>query len=1208
MNLGSYQLVAQVGSGDDGVSYRAVNAESAPVEVRILSGARPDPGRWKILTKRLRLAALVAHASVLRLNELNLQHDPPYLVAEWLEGGTLAARLAERLPLAVTEAVALVHGLAGALAEAHRLGLAHGPLSPSRLRCDEQGVAKLDLSGTNTRNSPPKENRVALETSLQAPEAAGSANPGCPADVYSLGSLLFWLIAGQPLPPGPVSDEALRPLRAALADADVTLERVIRDMAAIEAEDRPSARDVADRLAALGSLLKGSNGQSRASMVVQSASGWARADTPQFGLSAALPREKLGRYRLLEKLGQGGMGAVYRAEDTGDGSIVAIKVLREDVAERPDSRRRFYKEARLLSEVRHPNVANLLEINEDAGMRYLVLEYVDGKSLDRRLAEQGKLAERNGLAIMAEVARALEDAHQRGIVHRDIKPANIVLVNVDEAQPAAEPAVKLLDFGLARHVIESASLDVTKTGTTLGTPLYMAPEQWAGNSADPRIDVYALGGTLFHVLAGRPPFEADSPTALLAMHCNEPAPALQKIEPAISDAVSQIVAKCLAKTPEERYADAGALLRDLERILRGEPSSIVVHPRLPEADPKRIFEFDWFWDLQAPAELLWPYVSNTERFNRAAGLPAVEFTSQADPLDGVRRFGRFRKAGFNNVWREHPFEWVEGRKMGVLREYSEGVFKWLISVTELEPRGNGTRLYHRVRIEPRGLVGRFVAAFEVGVRGRRSVERVYQRIDAFLTNRLQGGVHADPFEEGAKLSAAQRHRLDRLANQLTAKAIDPLVAEALVDFLANAPPPEVARIRPLALARRLKLDPEQVVAACLHAANLGLLVLLWDILCPICRIPSEIKDSLRALREHGRCEACNLNFDLDFANAVELIFRVHPDIRATDLGTYCIGGPVHSPHVVAQARIAPGERMEFALSLGEGTYRLRGPQLPWVVEFGAQPDASIGHWEVRLQPGALAPLIPALRSGRQVLAVSNEQTHEVVVRVERTTPRTDVLTAARASALALFRELFPTEILAPGQLVSVATMTFLVTHLEEARRLYQDLGDARAFTLIHEHFRVLEQCIRRGGGALVKINGEGILAAFSQSPAAVRTTLEVFAALAGSETTRSLQLRAGIHRGPAMATTIQDHLDYFGTTVHAAEQLVELAGGGELILTYPVASDPQVAALLRERGIEAEVMEADVPGQTIGVANRVRVGEAKRPVAASGAVFDLVKR
>src|SRR5204863_5152790 len=141
---------------------------------------------------------------------------------------------------------------------------------------------------------------------------------------------------------------------------------------------------------------------------------------------------------------------------------------------------------------------------------------------------------------------------------------------------------------------------------------------------------------------------------------------------------------------------------------------------------------------------------------------------------------------------------------------------------------------------------------------------------------------AGPFEEPAALSGSARKRLDHLLERLDACGVDPGVVERLGDFLALAPAQEVARIRPLALARRLGLDPEQVVAACLHGAREGLFVLLWDILCPVCRIPSEVKDTLRLLREHGRCEACNLDFELDFANSVEMIFRAHPDIRESE--------------------------------------------------------------------------------------------------------------------------------------------------------------------------------------------------------------------------------------------------------------------------------------------------------------------------------------
>src|SRR5262249_8358025 len=160
----------------------------------------------------------------------------------------------------------------------------------------------------------------------------------------------------------------------------------------------------------------------------------------------------------------------------------------------------------------------------------------------------------------------------------------------------------------------------------------------------------------------------------------------------------------------------------------------------------------------------------------------------------------------------------------------------------------------------------------------RALERVYHRIDAALTGKLGDRALADPFEEPAVLSRGQRRRLDQVLDRLTEQGIDPGVLERLGDFLAQAPAPEGSRIRPVALARRLAVDHDQLVAACLHGAREGLFTLLWDILCPVCRIPTEIKDSLKQLREHGRCEACNLDFELDFANSVEMVFRAQAEV------------------------------------------------------------------------------------------------------------------------------------------------------------------------------------------------------------------------------------------------------------------------------------------------------------------------------------------
>jgi class 3 adenylate cyclase len=719
-------------------------------------------------------------------------------------------------------------------------------------------------------------------------------------------------------------------------------------------------------------------------------------------------------------------------------------------------------------------------------------------------------------------------------------------------------------------VVETESLQLTQA-TIVGTPQYMAPEQCVGDPIDPRADVYALGATLFHLLAGRPPFLAKSIPELFRMHREEPAPPLGKFNSEASEGACQIVAKALAKAPEERYADADAMLRDLERLLRGEPSHVEVHPRLPAHDPETMLDFDFRWELESPPRLLWPHVANTERLNRAIGLPAVDFSTEVGDDGRVRRFARAKLGGLPAVWEEHPFEWVEPRRFGVLREYSRGPFHWVVSLVELIPApGGGTTLSHRVRFEPSHPLLRPILAMKIGRESRAALERVYRRIDAAVAGKLGRGGVGDPFEPPIELPRARRKTLDERLDRLIAHGVAPAVVEDLGEFLARAPVQDVSRIRPLALARRLGLDPSEFVDACLIGAHEGLLVLLWDLLCPVCRIPSEAAATLRELREHAHCAACNLDYELDFANSIEMVFRVHPDIRDTELGIFCIGGPAHSPHVVAQVRVAGGERLELNLALPEGTYRLRGPQLPNTLDLRIEPGVTSNRLELSL--GHIVPSArPAsLRAGGQTLDLLNETDRELIVRVERIAPRDDAVTAARASALALFRDLFPGELLAAGHQVRVATITLLLTQLENSDNLYRHLGDAQAFEVLRDHFHRLDSVVRREGGALVKTVGEGIVAAFSDPVGAIRAGLELPRALQEGETTRNLRVRAAIHRGPTMAATINDHLDYFGATVHRAARMLAEARGQELLLSGAVAGEPAVAALFREQGLEAE--------------------------------------
>ncbi len=1174
MTPGGHRLLGQLGAGPDGVAYRAIAPGTTDVvELRVLTHARErSPEHWANLSRHLRRAALLDHPGALRLCGLHLDDDPPHVVLEWHESVTLEDTLqGSPRPYPAADAVPLLLRLAEVLAEAHRLGLVHGRLAPRNVLLAPGNVPLLDFTDLRVRSE----------------DDTAPSNTDPAEDIAALGRLLRWLLAG-------AQESSSHP------DWPVELSALIPELTHADPERRPSVATLVRRLRDLFTAVKIT---CRIDMPTPKSNQAATVSPEEEAESGPLTRERLGRFRVLRLLGQGGMGAVYLGEDPADGSRVALKVLRRDAASSPAALRRFLKEARLLAEVRTPYVANLLEVNEDDGIHYLAMEYVEGASLDELLKEQGRLAERQALAIMADIARGLVEAHARGIVHRDIKPSNILLERRTEGgertkqdlpdsavvpPPTSVPRAKLTDFGLARHVVETESLAFTRTGAIMGTPFYMAPEQCTGLGIDARSDIYSMGATLYHLLAGEPPFQAESSVALLLKHTREPPPPLRQRNPDLSEAVCAVVDKALAKAPDARYPDAAAILEDLERLLRGEPTRIVVHPVRPSGDPRRVVRYEFVWELKSTPQRLWPYVSNTERLNRAIGLDPVQWkhekAEEAPPGENpivetgvaprVQRSGSFRKVGMEMAWHEHPFEWIEGRRLGVLREFDSGPFKWFVSVVELTPNGEGTRLTHRIEIEPHGLLGRTIVAVEVGLRTRRSLERVYRRIDASLTGAMTG----DPFEGPATLTRAQTRELEHRLDELALRRVAPDVAEALADFLATAPAPEVARIRPLALAARLGLDPEATVACCLHAARVGLLVLLWDILCPVCRVPAAARETLKALRDHEHCEACASDFGLDLGSLVEVVFRAHPEVRDSELASYCLGGPANAPHVAAQTRIAPGERIDLELALGEGAYRLRGPQIPYHFDFIVAPGAGRRRLDLNLARGLAADEPHRFLPGSQVFALVNDSDGELVIRFERMAARTDALTAAQATALALFRELFPDQVLASGRLLSVATMTLLTTDLADAEDWYARLGDSAAFVRIHEHFGVVREVIRREGGALVKTVGERALAAFTSATAAVRAALALQAALDANEATQGLKLRVGVHRGPALTATVNDQLDYFGATARLAQALPALALAGGVVLSSALTAEPEVTLLLQARRLTAELVEGEMAG------------------------------
>jgi class 3 adenylate cyclase len=580
--------------------------------------------------------------------------------------------------------------------------------------------------------------------------------------------------------------------------------------------------------------------------------------------------------------------------------------------------------------------------------------------------------------------------------------------------------------------------------------------------------------------------------------------------------------------------------------------------------------------LDMPAAAFFEAASMTDRVERSAGLPRARFTPGRDPAGRPVLRADARLLGLPIHWYEQPFEWVHNRYFSVHRVFEGVPLECIDVITTLRPLGP-----HRVAVElraevmPTNILGRVGAFFVFGVYTLTRVSRLYRTFAARYTRRA-ATVFPLPLPPDVHQRALQQRARDLRAANLPAGLADRLIAH-----LATAPDDEVTNMRPFIFAGRWGVDRMQALRLFLYATQAGLLDLHWDVLCPNCRVAKAQVNNLADLELTAHCDTCNIRYDVNFDEYVELRFTVSGAVREVLDASFCIGGPYQTRHIVAQFRLPPGASRSLPAVLPPGAYRWRTRQRAERGTFHIDPAGSGGAARYRFTADGITAPDADPRLGPQAeLHFENAGPAELLLILENADWGNEGVSAALVTSLQEFRNMFSSQVLAPGLGVSVKNLTVLFSDLKDSTVMYERFGDSPAYARVRDHFLILTDAITQHNGALVKTIGDAVMAVFRVPADAVAASLaiqvEMVARNQAVPPEGQLLVKLGLHSGPCIAINANEVLDYFGSTVNTAARVQGASHGGDVILTAAVYDDPAVRELLS--GIPIETFDTTLKG------------------------------
>lgn len=552
-----------------------------------------------------------------------------------------------------------------------------------------------------------------------------------------------------------------------------------------------------------------------------------------------------------------------------------------------------------------------------------------------------------------------------------------------------------------------------------------------------------------------------------------------------------------------------------------------------------LVEASWTLELSSSPEALWPFLSDTSSLNERLGLPEMEFEERDGHLYGSSGRGLFRQE-----WVEVPWEWEVGKWLTAERRYRKG-FALAVRVRYLlDDHDGGTKLTVSMQWLPRSWWSRpILQRVNVWLRGR--YERALHELDQVAGKEAIDS--SPPLSRGN--SGVDEGRLRQGIRDLTECGFFEDEIDRLADHLRSGSDQQLFRIRPKQLAFEWGMQLQDLLALLLQATRTGLLRLSWDVMCPHCQGVRKESRSLGDLRELGRCDVCDIDFSATSLEAIEVTFRVLPEIRVVREVFYCSAEPAKKPHILVQHQLESGEAYETRLTLSQGRYRIRpalGKEATVPFEVTTSPGADSLTWKT----DEAATSSPLSVNSRVKLKLINPEPEPISVVVERLAEDPTALRPSEIFNLQQFRDLFSEESIASGLKLEVGHQTLLFTDIVGSTRLYRELGDTKAFNAVHAHFVIVQEIIAARRGAVVKTIGDATMAAFHRPEDALEAAVEIQKRFHGNEDMETpLSLRISLHRGICLAVRLQTNIDYFGDAVNYAAKMQSVAGSEQIVLS-----------------------------------------------------------